>query len=244
MSTREITLTARHVAIFDFDKTICDQHSELAHMMPSEALFQQAVQGLGIKQHSAIVVFDRLGIFSSPRVWWMFKSMGFNNIAVLDGGLIEWKKSGLPVVCGKEKQNINKGDFIASYQAELIFDAKQVLQAINDSHYQIIDARSEPRFLANVAEPRVGLRSGHMPSAKNLPFSSLLKDGKMADVEQLTTLFSGVAGKQSQLVFSCGSGVTACLLALGATLCGYEKLSVYDGSWSEWGANHSLPVVS
>lgn len=228
---------------FDFDKTICDQNSALPHMMPSKALFEQAAQSLGINQDSAIVVFDRLGIFSSPRVWWMFKCMGFNNIAVLDGGLNSWIDAGLTVAKGQVNHPENKGDFSADYQAPLIVSDKQVLIAIDDPTVQIIDARPENRFFAQVLELRADLRSGHMPNAKNLPFSHLIVDGKMADIKQLRVLYKELIKDQQRAIFSCGSGVTACLLALGATLCGYQNLAVYDGSWTQWGANEQLPII-
>lgn len=228
---------------FDFDKTITDQTSTLPHMMPDEKLFEQEVRLLGVNQNSMIVVFDRLGLFSSPRVWWMFKSMGFNNIAVLDGGLNSWIDAGLPVAAGQANGVVNEGDFIARYQADSIVSSEQVLAAIDDHNVQIIDARAKNRFLAEVPEPRADLRSGHMPSAKNLPFSELLLDGKLRDINELAVLYKGLVSKQQRVIFSCGSGVTACVLALGATLCGYENVAVYDGSWTEWGADKQLPIV-
>lgn len=228
---------------FDFDKCICDQCSELPHMMPSADLFQRASRALGINQGSALVVFDRLGIFSSPRVWWMFKSMGFDNIAVLDGGLKSWKEAGLATCAGVENHNDNKGDFIAHEQVNLICDEPQVLTATVNKEIQILDARPEARFLGQVAEPRADLRSGHMPSAKSLPFTHLLDNGKMRKLEQLQVIYAKLIGDDEQAIFSCGSGVTACVLALGATLCGYQHLSVYDGSWAQWGADEKLPVV-
>jgi len=227
---------------FDFDKTVCDSTSDLPHMMPSAALFEQSVRALGINNSSALVVFDRLGIFSSPRVWWMFKSMGFNNIAVLDGGLNSWLEAGYEVAKGEVNSLVVQGDFIARYQADFICDSHSVLGAIEDKQYQILDARAEERFLGLVPEPRADLRNGHMPSAKNLPFSLLIEQGEMIDTKSLSTLFEGRIDKQQQAIFSCGSGVTACVLALGATLCGYNKIAVYDGSWTEWGANENLPI--
>lgn len=229
---------------FDFDQSICDPSSALPHMMPSAELFQQAVQALGINQSSCLVVFDHLGIFSSPRVWWMFKSMGFNNIAVLNGGLASWKEQGLATSPGKLKSNIDKGDFIAHYQADFIADKHVVLSAIDNEHSQIIDARAKNRFLGEVAEPRAELRSGHVPTAKNLPFSDLIENGKMRSSEQLKPLYEQLIDKQHNVIFSCGSGVTACVLALGASLCGYKNLTVYDGSWTEWGADKCLPIIT
>jgi len=237
------TQTIPGALYFDFDKIICDQTSTLPHMMPDAQLFEQEVRALGINQNSAVVVFDRLGIFSSPRVWWMFKSMGFNNIAVLDGGLNSWIDAGLNVANGQVNRVVNEGDFVAHFQENLIVSSEQVLAAIDDENVQIIDARAKNRFLAEVPEPRADLRSGHMPSAKNLPFSELLINGQLREVSQLSALYENLLTKQQQAIFSCGSGVTACVLALGATLCGYEKLAVYDGSWSEWGASALLPVI-
>lgn len=228
---------------FDFDKTVCDSTSDLPHMMPSAALFEQSVRALGINNSSALVVFDRLGIFSSPRVWWMFKSMGFNNIAVLDGGLNSWLEAGYEVAKGDNNKLDTLGDFNACYQAELICDSNAVLNAIQNKQCQIVDARAENRFLGLVPEPRADLRSGHMPSAKSLPFNLLIEQGKMVDINSLRALFEERIDKQQQALFSCGSGVTACVLALGATLCGYHKITVYDGSWTEWGASENLPVV-
>jgi thiosulfate/3-mercaptopyruvate sulfurtransferase len=227
---------------FDFDNRVCDQTSELPHMMPSVQLFEQEAQLLGINQSSRVVVFDRLGIFSSPRVWWMFKSMGFNNIAVLDGGLNSWKEAGLPLSPGELNSVTNKGDFVTQYQATLIADKQTVLNAIEDNQFQIIDARAESRFLGNVPEPRAGLRSGHIPTAKNLPFNRLIDNGKMLSIEQLKPIYNKLIDKQDKSIFSCGSGVTACVLALGATLCGYKNLSIYDGSWTQWGADKKLPL--
>lgn len=229
---------------FDFDKSICDASSSLPHMMPSESLFEQSVRALGINHDSAVVVFDRLGIFSSPRVWWMFKSMGFANVAVLDGGLNSWIDAGLPVAKGQADAEIVEGNFIAQYQAHCIVDKQQVFTALDNPNIEIIDARAANRFLAEVPEPRDDLRSGHMPNAKNLPFSALLENGKMREIEQLKSLYGQRINTSQQAIFSCGSGVTACVLALGASLCGYQNMAVYDGSWTEWGADPSLPVVS
>jgi len=235
------TQTIPGALYFDFDKSICDPTSQLPHMMPDAPLFEQAVRALGVNQNSTLVVFDRLGLFSSPRVWWMFKSMGFNNIAVLDGGLNSWVDAGYELTAGVE--SVSQGDFVATYQAKYFVDRSQVLAALDLPDTQVVDARAEDRFLAKVPEPRADLRSGHMPNAKNLPFSRLLEDGKLRSSEQLTALYSALVDPQQQLIFSCGSGVSACVLALGATFCGYQNIAVYDGSWTEWGGSTGLPVV-
>jgi len=213
-------------------------------MMPTPQHFELSVQLLGINNKSTIVVYDSIGIFSSPRVWWMFKAMGFNNIAVLDGGLPAWKEAGFAVntaapLIDKRKQ----GDFKAVYQADLISDRHEVYKAIGNDNIAIIDARSKERFLGLAPEVREGLRSGHMPSAINLPISEILENKTMKNAYQLAQIFEALMPHKQRVVFSCGSGVTACILALAAKLVGYDALSVYDGSWSEWGAIETLPVI-
>ena len=233
-----------HARFFDFDREVCDREASLPHMMPTPQHFELSAQMLGVNNDSVVVVYDSLGIFSSPRVWWMFKTMGFKNIAVLDGGLPAWKEAGFvinqdPPLSGPIKQ----GNFKAAYQADLISNKEQVYNAIGNEQVSIVDARPRERFLGQVPEPRTGLRSGHMPSAINLPINEILNNKTMKNAYQLAQIFEALMPHKKRLVFSCGSGVTACILALAAKLAGYDALSVYDGSWSEWGAIETLPVV-
>lgn len=229
---------------FDFSREICDKNTDLPHMMPNAADFQHSVRRLGINQASVIVVYDSLGIFSSPRVWWMLKSMGASNVAVLDGGLPAWKEKSLPLESGELSEQIPSGDFISNYQDKLFTDVDEVLAFTENKQRIIIDARSQVRFQAKEAEPRAGMRAGHIPNSENLPYSALLFEQKMHDAYQLALIFEALAPKDNGIIFSCGSGVTACILALGATLAGYKDISVYDGSWAEWGSSEDLPIIT
>ncbi len=228
---------------FDFDNEIRDKNTDLPHMMPSADVFTEEAQKLGIDQDSAIVVYDYVGVYSSPRAWWMFRAMGHDQVAVLDGGLPAWKKAGLPLGDKPEKVAAHRGNFIAHPQDELIYDSKQVLHAISDPHFAVIDARSEGRFKGTEPEPRQGLRPGHIPNSMNIPFSQVVVNGFVLPATRLDPIFSKLIIKEQKLIFSCGSGATACILALGADLTGHPNISVYDGSWSEWGLPSSgLPV--
>ena len=233
----------RGARVFDFDTKICDRSSALPHMMPAPELFEREARALGVCRDSVIVAYDRVGVYSSPRAWWMWKAMGHDAVAVLDGGLPAWIEAGLPCAPAAEAE-IPPGDFVAHPRPLLFCDAAHVEGALADDRFAVIDARSEGRFRGVEPEPRAGLRLGHMPNARNLPWSAVQEKGKMLAPEQLTALFAERASKQQRLIFSCGSGVTACVLALAADLAGRRELAVYDGSWSEWGQPSSRPVVT
>jgi thiosulfate/3-mercaptopyruvate sulfurtransferase len=228
---------------FDFDNDIRDHNTPLPHMMPSAEFFTDEVQKMGINQDSAIVVYDRVGIYSSPRAWWMFRAMGHTQVAVLDGGLPAWVAAGFETAPGLREIPAQRGDFIAQPVSGAFVNADDVMHALNDASYSVLDARSEGRFKGREPEPREGLKSGHMPNAFNIPFTSVLENGKLKDDVSLRSIFE--AYKNKKMIFSCGSGATACILALAADQAGYQDLSVYDGSWSEWGLISSgRPVVT
>jgi thiosulfate/3-mercaptopyruvate sulfurtransferase len=227
--------------VFDIDDEVCDKSSSLPHMLPSPEQFTRQVQALGANQDSLVVVYDRAGIYSSPRARWMFQAMGHSRVAVLDGGFPSWIKAELPVE-PKNERPLGSGNFVAHGCAALVSDVEQVKLALNDPVYAVIDARSSGRFRGSEPEPRAGLRTGHMPNAINIPFTQALHDGHMRPLDELSALFAPYARRK--MIFSCGSGVTACIVGLAAELAGFSQTSVYDGSWSEWGLPSALPVVT
>ncbi|MFT4787361.1 MAG: thiosulfate/3-mercaptopyruvate sulfurtransferase [Paraglaciecola sp.] len=228
---------------FDFEQSICERDSPFPHTMPTAELFEKEVRKLGINQDSLIVVYDNQGILTAPRVWWMFKAMGHKKIFVLQGGLPKWLQLGFDI---QDQVNIPyvEGDFISCYQSQLICDAQDVITFLDGHHGQLVDARSSGRFKGTEREPRAGLRGGHMPDAINLPFVRCVKNNELLAPAQLVTLFGQLGlERENRLIFSCGSGVTACILALAAHEAGYGNIAVYDGSWCEWGGGDKFPVT-
>jgi thiosulfate/3-mercaptopyruvate sulfurtransferase len=220
---------------FDLKTAFSNESAPFPTTFPSEEKFTLEAQALGINKNSAIVVYDDKGIYSSARVWWMFKAMGHENVAVLNGGLPEWIKAGY-VTEGKSYFTGFKGDFTAHYKPELMKFFDDIKLASKTNSHAIIDARSESRFKSLEAEPRAGLRMGTIPNSVNLPFEDLLADNQLLSNELIETKFQNFANKEDPIIFTCGSGITACVLALGATISGYKNMSVYDGSWTEWGS--------
>ncbi|MFG2880503.1 sulfurtransferase [Streptomyces sp. NPDC048337] len=231
---------------FDLDGPLSDHEAAAPHTMPGAAQFTEAMRGLGVDDSSTVVVYDGAGIYSSARAWWMLRAMGFDRVAVLDGGLPAWTAAGLPVEAAGPAYEGPRGSFTARPRAGLLVGAEAVTAALADPAAVVLDARTRERFAGTAPEPRPGLRGGHMPGALNLPFGELQRgDGLMRPSGELRAAFEALAGTRERLYVSCGSGVTACVLALGATLAGYRDVSVYDGSWSEWGLpSPHRPVVT
>jgi thiosulfate/3-mercaptopyruvate sulfurtransferase len=233
---------------FDLNQDFSDLNHHLPHTMPSAKHFEKAAQALGINQQSQIVVYDDLGLFSAARAWYMFKAMGHQNVAVLDGGLPYWLKlnkaiADVPYDIEAEKSRIC-GNFLAQTQADYFCDWREVQTQIHSQNELIVDARAHRRFSGADAEPRAGVRRGHMPNAKNLPYNDLLDQGLFKPVGELKKIFAHINEKEQAMIMTCGSGVTACVLALAADLIGHKDVRVYDGSWSEWGSLADTEVVS
>ncbi|XP_057957402.1 thiosulfate/3-mercaptopyruvate sulfurtransferase 1, mitochondrial [Malania oleifera] len=249
---------------FDVDG-ISDRTANLPHMLPSEEAFAAAVTALGIENKDGVVVYDGKGIFSAARVWWMFRVFGHDRVWVLDGGLPRWRASGFDVESSASSDAILKASaaseaiekvysgqaigpitFRTKFQPHLVWTLEQVKKNIEEKTHQHIDARSKARFDGAAPEPRKGIRSGHVPGSKCIPFPQMLDASQtLLPVDELKKRFDqeGIS-LDSPVVTSCGTGVTACILALGLHRLGQSEVSVYDGSWTEWGAHSDAPVTT
>ncbi len=226
---------------FDLEGKFSDHAVNLPHTLINEKTFSDESQNLGINQDSVIVCYDRWGVYSSPRVWWMFKTMGHNNVYVLDGGLPSWIENNFETN-SIYFQSIKKGDFTADFQEDWFADTQVMLNSINDRNKIIIDARSEGRFNGTSPEPRQGLRSGHIPNSKNLFFENVLDGTILKSKTELKSIFEKLTNSTNENIFTCGSGITASILAFASTIAGFDNIKVYDGSWSEWGVDENLPI--
>lgn len=223
-------------AFFDID-AISDKSNPLPHMLPTAAQFSAAAGELGIDDHTAVVVYDAQGIASAPRVWWMFRMFGHARVSVLDGGLPKWRREGRPL--STEIPTPDRRQFTVRPPLAGVRSRSEVEAATRSSGQTIIDARSPGRFAGTDPEPRPGLRSGHIPSSVNLPSSKLIdpKDGTLLEPEKLRGAFLNARADPSQpAICTCGSGVSACVIAFALHRLGNPNVAVYDGSWSEWGA--------
>ena len=228
---------------FDIDAT-AEPDTKLPHMLPSPAKFARDVKKLGVGDGKKIICYDAAGLFSAARCWWMFKVFGHDDVAVLDGGLPKWKAENSPLEDGPSA-TVQERHFTPRFRASMVRSLADVARGVEARSIQIADARSGPRFRGEEAEPRPGVRPGHMIGGANVHYASLIaKDGTLKPQTELEAMFTGAGiDLQRPVVTSCGSGVTAGILTLALTELGAKDHSLYDGSWAEWGSSDQ-PVVT
>jgi thiosulfate/3-mercaptopyruvate sulfurtransferase len=239
---------AEHIpgALFFDIEDIADEDNPLPHMLPSTIKFASRVKRMGIGDGVRVIAYDSVGLYSAARAWWMFRAMGHNDVAVLNGGLKKWKAEGRPVADGEPPRRTPR-HFSPRFHAELVRDASDVRALVDSPKAQIVDARSAARFEGREADPRPGLRAGHIPGSRSVPYASLLNaDGTLKSEPELGAVFAAAGVDIGRpVVASCGSGVTAGIVALALAILGRPDAAVYDGSWVEWGAeNNGLPIAT
>ena len=227
---------------FDLKHVFVDKTSPFPNTIPSPKAFELACKKLGINQDSEIVVFDTSGIYASPRAWWLFKVMGHEKVAVLNGGLPDWVECGFHTDT-KHLETFEMGDFKANFDETSVIHFEEVVKNTTDKKFTIVDARSESRFKGTGKEPRKQLQSGHIQNSVNIPYQDVLQDGKYKSKDELKQLFKEKCGNEKELVFSCGSGMTACIVLLANRIADSDSLKLYDGSWTEWAERNDLKTI-
>ena len=236
---------ARHIpgaVFFDIDE-IADSENPLPHMLPSPEKFASLVSRLGLGDGHRIIAYDRAGLYSAGRAWWMFRVFGHDDIAVLDGGLPKWLREGRPTESGKSMPGERK--FTSSMNTLLVRDLDHMKENLESRREQVLDSRPAGRFAGTEPEPRPGLRSGHIPGSLNLPYTDILDPDtgtvRSADALRARVTEAGI-DLDKPVITTCGTGVTAAALALALYLLGHGDAAVYDGSWTEWGGRDDTPV--
>jgi thiosulfate/3-mercaptopyruvate sulfurtransferase len=232
-------------AVFFDINEISDTSSSLPHMLPSPEKFSSCLRKLGIGNGARVVVYDTAGLFSAARIWWMFRIMGHNDVAILNGGLPKWNAENLPLEGGPARKR-RECHFTARFQPSKVKSLDYVLKAVRaDNSPQIVDARAAKRFAGSAPEPRPELKSGHIPGSYNVPYNTLLEDdGTLKSPEGIKQAFlEGGVDPGKPIITSCGSGVTAAVLVLGLELIGKTKsVALFDGSWAQWGTTDGVPI--
>ncbi len=228
-------------AVFFDIEALSDHTSSLPHMLLRPEAFAVAMRELGISSDKHLVVYDEGNLFSAPRAWWMLKTFGVEQVSILAGGLAGWQRDELPLQQGDV--TLPEAEFEAHFDADRVKRLTDVLLISHEKTAQLVDARPAPRFNAEADEPRPGLKRGHIPGALNVPWGDLVFEGELKTTDELSAVFArqGV-DLNKPIVVSCGSGVTAAVVALALETLGVEGVTLYDGSWSEWGARDDLPV--
>lgn len=234
----------RHIpgaAFFDIN-AVADTSSGLPHMLPSAETFSEAVGKLGIADGATIVAYDGAGLFAAARVWWTFRTMGVKHVFVLDGGLPKWLAEGRPTESGPSRREPAR--FAATFDAASVKDGDAMAAILDQGSAQVVDARPAARFRGEAPEPRAGLASGHMPGSLNLPFQEIVSNGRLKEGEELRAAFEAAGVDLSKpIVTTCGSGVSAAIVALALEGAGAKADAIYDGSWADWGAG-GRPVAT
>ncbi len=216
------------------------QFFDIGHDIPTENDFQAIMQSFGVRNNSHVVVYDRLGYFSAPRLYWLLRYFGHKCVSILDGGFPAWNGE----VAAGEAKSVAHGDFQAVANKAWVVDSTEILANLGSD--LVLDARAEARFLGTAPEPREGLRAGHIPHSKNIPYDRLFdkNSGLFKKPQELQEVMAEVlpTDKSQSIICSCGSGITACTVLLALEVLGYDNARLYDGSWAEWGADPTLPI--
>ena len=232
-------------AVFLDIDLVADQSSTLPHMAPPVGQFAEQVGAMGIDERSRIVCYDQNNYFAAPRAWWMFRMMGFENVAVLDGGFDAWKSID-GSIDATDAVTPDPSEVKTAFNSQLLISLSELKRAVETQSHFVLDARPPARFKAEAPEPRAGLKGGHMPGAYNIPPTLLIDEqGEMKSPEEIRAEFeSAGVNLDAPIVTTCGSGVTAAILSLALAAIGRNDVALYDGSWSEWGAQDDCPCVS